>query len=137
MSRTLGIDFGSKRVGLALSDRLNLIASPYRTLDYVSEKELIAQLKSIVYENNIEIVVLGLPINMKGEDTIQTKKVRNFKKLLSGLGLPVIYEDERLSSISAKNSLVLQNIKTGHNKGAIDRTAAAIILQQYLDKSSN
>ena len=137
MSRTLGIDFGSKRVGLALSDRLNLIASPYRTLDYVSEKELISQLKSIVYENNIEIFVLGLPINMKGEDTIQTKKVRNFKKLLSGLGLPVIYEDERLSSISAKNSLVLQNIKTGHNKGAIDRTAAAIILQQYLDKSSN
>jgi len=137
VSRTLGIDFGSKRVGLALSDRLNLIASPYRTLDYVSEKELIAQLKSIVYENNIEIVVLGLPINMKGEDTIQTKKVRNFKKLLSGLGLPVIYEDERLSSISAKNSLALQNIKTGQHKGAIDRTAAAIILQQYLDKSSN
>lgn len=137
MSRTLGIDFGSKRVGLALSDRLNLIASPYKTLNYISEKELIAQLKSIVYENNIEIVVLGLPINMKGEDTIQTKKVRNFKKLLSGLGLPVIYEDERLSSISAKNSLVLQNIKTGHHKGAIDRTAAAIILQQYLDKSSN
>ncbi len=137
MSRTLGIDFGSKRVGLALSDRLNLIASPYKTLNYISEKELIAQLKSIVYENNIEIFVLGLPINMKGEDTIQTKKVRNFKKLLSGLGLPVIYEDERLSSISAKNSLVLQNIKTGHNKGAIDRTAAAIILQQYLDKSSN
>ena len=137
MGRTLGIDFGSKRVGLALSDRLNLIASPYKTLNYISEKELIAQLKSIVYENNIEIFVLGLPINMKGEDTIQTKKVRNFKKLLSELGLPVIYEDERLSSISAKNSLVLQNIKTGHNKGAIDRTAAAIILQQYLDKSSN
>ena len=137
MGRTLGIDFGSKRVGLALSDRLNLIASPYKTLNYISEKELIAQLKSIVYEKNIEIFVLGLPINMKGEDTIQTKKVRNFKKLLSGLGLPVIYEDERLSSISAKNSLVLQNIKTGHNKGAIDRTAAAIILQQYLDKSSN
>ena len=121
MGRTLGIDFGSKRVGLALSDRLNLIASPYKTLNYISEKELIAQLKSIVYENNIEIFVLGLPINMKGEDTIQTKKVRNFKKLLSGLGLPVIYEDERLSSISAKNSLVLQNIKTGHNKGEIDR----------------
>ena len=137
MGRTLGFDFGSKRVGLALSDRLNLIASPYKTLNYISEKELIAQLKSIVYENNIEIFVLGLPINMKGEDTIQTKKVRNFKKLLSGLGLPVIYEDERLSSISAKNSLVLQNIKTGHHKGAIDRTAAAIILQQYLDKSSN
>ena len=58
MGRTLGIDFGSKRVGLALSDRLNLIASPYKTLNYISEKELIAQLNSIVYENNIEIFVL-------------------------------------------------------------------------------
>ena len=137
MGRSLGIDFGSKRVGLALSDRSNLIASPYKTLIYVSEKELISQISLIIFENDITIVVLGLPINMKGQDTIQTNKVRNFKDSLSILGLPIIYEDERLSSISAKNSLILQNVKTGHNKGAIDRTAAAIILQQYLDKKSN
>ena len=134
MGRSLGIDFGSKRVGLALSDRSNLIASPYKTLIYVSEKELISQISLIIFENDITIVVLGLPINMKGQDTIQTNKVRNFKDSLSILGLPIIYEDERLSSISAKNSLILQNVKTGHHKGAIDRTAAAIILQQYLDK---
>jgi putative Holliday junction resolvase len=137
MGRSLGIDFGSKRVGLALSDRSNLIASPYKTLIYVSEKELISQISLIISENDITIVVLGLPINMKGQDTIQTNKVRNFKDSLSILGLPIIYEDERLSSISAKNSLILQNVKTGHHKGAIDRTAAAIILQQYLDKKSN
>lgn len=137
MGRSLGIDFGSKRVGLALSDRSNLIASPYKTLIYVSEKELISQISLIIFENDITIVVLGLPINMKGQDTIQTNKVRNFKDSLSILGLPIIYEDERLSSISAKNSLILQNVKTGHHKGAIDRTAAAIILQQYLDKKSN
>ena len=137
MGRSLGIDFGSKRVGLALSDRSNLIASPYKTLIYVSEKELISQISLIISENDITIVVLGLPINMKGQDTIQTIKVRNFKDSLSLLGLPIIYEDERLSSISAKNSLILQNVKTGHHKGAIDRTAAAIILQQYLDKKSN
>jgi putative Holliday junction resolvase len=137
MGRSLGIDFGSKRVGLALSDRSNLIASPYKTLIYVSEKELISQISLIISENDITIVVLGLPINMKGKDTIQTNKVRNFKDSLSILGFPIIYEDERLSSISAKNSLILQNVKTGHNKGAIDRTAAAIILQQYLDKKSN
>ena len=137
MARVLGIDFGEKRVGLALSDRLKLIASPYKTIDYVSENDLISKIKKIVFEKEIKIFVLGLPLNMKGEDSAQTKKVRKFKKLLSILSLPIVYEDERFSSIMAKNSLVLQNVKTGENKSEIDKTAAAIILQQYLDKNSN
>lgn len=137
MGKALGIDFGTKRVGLAISDRSNIIASPYRTLNYVSEKDLITQLETVVSENDIEILVLGLPINMKGEDTVQTKKVRNFKEILSTLQIPIVFEDERLSSVSAINSLILQNVKTGHNKPEIDKTAAAIILQQYLDKNSN
>ena len=137
MGRALGIDFGTKRVGLALSDRSNIIASPYRTLNYVSEMDLITQLETVVSENDIEILVLGLPMNMKGEDTVQTKKVRNFKEILSTLQIPIVFEDERLSSVSAINSLILQNVKTGHNKPEIDKTAAAIILQQYLDKNSN
>ena len=137
MGKALGIDFGTKRVGLALSDRSNMIASPYKTLNYVSEKDLITQLEIIVTKNDIEILVLGLPINMKGKDTAQTIKVRNFKEILSALRIPIVYEDERLSSVSAINSLMLQNVKTGHNKPEIDKTAAAIILQQYLDKNSN
>ena len=137
MGRALGIDFGTKRVGLAISDRSNIIASPYRTLNYVSEKDLVAQLETIVSENDIKILVLGLPINMKGEDTVQTTKVRNFKDILSTLQIPIVYEDERLSSVSAINSLTLQNVKTGRNKPEIDKTAAAIILQQYLDKNYN
>ena len=137
MARVLGIDFGEKRVGLALSDRQNLIASPYKTLHYISENDLISEIKNIVFKKEIEIFVIGLPLNMKGKDSAQTKKVRKFKKLLSILDLPIVYEDERFSSIIAKNSLVLQNVKTGHNKSEIDRTAAAIILQQYLDKNSN
>ena len=137
MGRSLGIDFGEKRVGLALSVRSNLIASPFKTINYINEIDLVEQLKIIVIENDIENFVLGLPINMKGEDTAQTKLVRKFKDSLSTLELPIIFEDERLSSISAKNSLMLQNIKTGHNKPEIDKTAAAIILQQYLDKNSN
>ena len=137
MGRSLGIDFGEKRVGLAISDRSNLIASPFKTINYINENDLVSQLEKIVIENNIENFVLGLPINMKGEDTTQTKIVREFKESLSSLDLPIVYEDERLSSISAKNSLILQNIKTGHNKPEIDKTAAAIILQQYLDKNSN
>ena len=137
MARALGIDFGEKRVGLALSDRSNLIASPYKTLQYISENDLISEIKKIVIDKEIKVFVIGLPLNMKGEDSDQTKKVRRFKNLLSILELPIIYEDERFSSIIAKNSLVLQNVKTGHNKSEIDRTAAAIILQQYLDKNSD
>ena len=137
MGRALGIDFGTKRVGLALSDRTNMIASPYKTLNYDSENDLVTQLETIISENDIEILVLGLPINMKGKDTAQTIKVRNFKEILSTLRIPIVYEDERLSSVSAINSLMLQNVKTGHNKPEIDKTAAAIILQQYLDKNSN
>ena len=121
MGRALGIDFGTKRVGLALSDRSNMIASPYKTLNYVSEKDLITQLETIVTKNDIEILVLGLPINMKGKDTAQTIKVRNFKEILSALRIPIVYEDERLSSVSAINSLMLQNVKTGHNKPEIDK----------------
>tara|TARA_Y100001970_G_scaffold137161_1_gene168740 strand:- start:901 stop:1314 length:414 start_codon:yes stop_codon:yes gene_type:complete len=137
MARALGIDFGERRVGLALSDRLYLIASPYKTIQYISQDDLISKIKKIVFEKEIEVFVLGLPLNMKGEDTTQTKKVRKFKKYLSTLNLPIAYEDERFSSVVAKNSLVLQNVKTGHNKAEIDRTAAAIILQQYLDKNSS
>ena len=137
MGRVLGIDFGEKRVGLALSDRSKLIASPFKTIKYFNKEDLINQLREIVIENDIENFVLGLPINMTGKDTRQTEVVRNFKKYLSILDVPIIYEDERLSSVSAKNSLILQNIKTGYNKHEIDKTAAAIILQQYLDKRSN
>tara|TARA_B100000508_G_scaffold41328_1_gene32283 strand:+ start:344 stop:757 length:414 start_codon:yes stop_codon:yes gene_type:complete len=137
MARILGIDFGEKRVGLALSDRLNLIASPYKTIQYASENELLNKIKKIVSDKEIETFVLGLPLNMKGQDSNQTKKVRSFKKLLTMLELPIFYEDERFSSVLAKNSLVLQNVKTGHNKSEIDKTAAAIILQQYLDRNFN
>ncbi len=137
MARALGIDFGEKRVGLALSDRQYIIASPYKTLKYISENDLIREIRKIVIDKKVEVLVLGLPLNMKGEDSAQTKKIRVFKKLLKILKLPIVYEDERFSSIIAKNSLVLQNVKTGHNKSEIDRTAAAIILQQYLDRISN
>ena len=134
MSRSIGIDLGSKRVGLALSDKLSMIASPYKTLNYKNEQDLLDQLKIIVEDFKVETIVLGLPLNMSGEDSAQTKKVRQFKSALSIFNLSIKLEDERLSSVSAKKSLVMQDIKTGHNKSEIDRRAAAIILQQFLDK---
>ena len=134
MGRSLGIDLGIKRVGIALSDNLNMIASPLKTLTYDNKKDLLIQLSKLIFEFDVEIIVLGLPLNMSGTDSLQTKKIRDFKSSLSVLKVPIIYEDERLSSVSAKRSMVTQNIKTGHNKAEIDMRAAAIILQQYLDK---
>ena len=134
MSRCIGIDLGSKRVGLALSDKMNIIASPYKTLIFTDEQDLLNQLKLIIVDFKIKTIVLGLPLNMNGGDSIQTKKVREFKFVLSIFNLPIKLEDERLSSVSAKRSLVMQDIKTGHNKSEIDKRAAAIILQQFLDK---
>ena len=134
MGRSLGIDLGRKRVGIALSDNLNMIASPLKTLTYHNKKDLLIQLSKLIFEFDVEIIVLGLPLNMSGTDSLQTKKIRDFKSSLSVLKVPIIYEDERLSSVSAKRSMVTQNIKTGHNKAEIDMRAAAIILQQYLDK---
>ena len=134
MSRCIGIDLGSKRVGLALSDKMNMIASPYRTLIVKNEQDLLDQLRLIIVDFKVKTIVLGLPLNMNGEDSAQTKKVREFKSELSIFNLPIKLEDERLSSVSAKRSLVMQHIKTGHNKSEIDKRAAAIILQQFLDK---
>ena len=135
MSRFLGIDYGSKRVGLAISDRSNIIAKPYKTLINKSENDLLNQIEIVIRDNDIKLIVIGLPLNMSGNDTSQTKSVRRFKDGLHKLGLPIVFEDERLSSVSAKNSLIFQNIKTGHNKSQIDKTAAALLLQQFLDKS--
>jgi len=137
MSRCIGIDLGSKRVGLALSDKMNMIASPYKTLTFKNEQDLLDQLRLIIVDFKVKSIVLGLPLNMNGEDSAQTKKVREFKSVLSIFNLPIIFEDERLSSVSAKRSLVMQDIKTGHNKSEIDKRAAAIILQQFLDKNNN
>ena len=134
MSRCIGIDLGSKRVGLALSDKMNMIASPYKTLIVKNEQDLLDQLRLIIVDFKVTTIVLGLPLNMNGEDSAQTKKVREFKSVLSTFNLPVKLEDERLSSVSAKRSLVMQDIKTGHNKSEVDKRAAAIILQQFLDK---
>ena len=137
MSRCIGIDLGSKRVGLAISDKINMIASPYKTLTFKNEQDLLDQLRLIIVDFKVKSIVLGLPLNMNGEDSTQTKKVREFKSVLSIFNLPIIFEDERLSSVSAKRSLVMQDIKTGHNKSEIDKRAAAIILQQFLDKNNN
>ena len=134
MSRYLAIDHGSKRIGLALSDPMKIIAKPYRTITYKNLKTLFNLLIEIIKEEDVECIILGIPIGMKGQETSQTKDVLEFnEKLKLKIQIPIILQDERLSSLSAEKSLIQQKVKTGHNKSLIDKTAAAIFLQQYLD----
>ena len=133
MGRVLGVDYGSSRVGLALSDPQKIIASPLHTLINNGNDRLKKKLVELIKKKNVEYIVIGLPIGLKGQETSQTKIVREFAEEIRSLALPVYFQDERLSSLSAKKSLIEQNVKTGHNKSFIDSTAAAIFLQQFLD----
>ena len=134
MSRYLAIDHGSKRIGLALSDPMKIIAKPYKTITYNNLVDLFKMLMEVIIQQDVECIILGLPLGMKGQETPQTKHVLEFKdKLKLKIKIPIILQDERLSSLSAEKSLIQQKVKTGHNKSQIDKTAAAIFLQQYLD----
>ncbi|MAQ73720.1 MAG: Holliday junction resolvase RuvX [Candidatus Marinimicrobia bacterium] len=136
MGRFLAIDFGEKRIGLALSDPMKIIAKPFKTIFYSNQNDLINKIALIIKDEKIEKIILGLPKGLKGNNTSQTNIVIEFYKYIKDkIDTPIVMEDERLSSVSAKKSLILQDIKTGHNKALIDETAAAIFLQLYLDKN--
>ena len=138
MSRILSIDYGEKRVGLALSDLLQIIAKPFDTLLNKNDNDLIKNILEISESNIVSKIIVGMPLTLKGKHSEQTKKVLQFINLLKDqTSLPIEQYDERLSSIQAKRTLVMQGIKTGHNKSEVDKTAAAIFLQSYLDKNGN
>ena len=134
MKRILGIDYGEVRVGLSLSDLTQTIAQPFKTIMYKNINNLLDQLKEIIIENEVEKLVVGIPYNMKGEDTKQTLKVKEFISFLEfNLSYDIELIDERLSSIEAEKTMHKMNVKTGHNKSNIDKIAASVILQEYLD----
>ena len=135
MNRKLAIDYGLKKIGLALSDPLKIIAKPFKTIDNISYEIFLDRLNSIIEEYSIDEVVVGLPITLKNTFSAQTNIVKEFvDNLKNDLSIKVTTVDERLSSIEAKKSLIHQGVKTGHNKKEIDKTAAAIFLQSYLNQ---
>ena len=136
MGRFLAIDYGSKRVGLAISDPTKKIAKAYKTISNDSVDTLLSCIKNEIKINTVEKIILGLPIGMNGKKTSQTELVLKFNdELKNYLTTPIILEDERLTSLLAKKSLIFQGLKTTSNKENIDSTAAALILQNYINKS--
>ena len=137
LSRVLGLDFGERRIGLALSDPLGIIAKPLTIIDRKKTADHISRISEIVSERKITSIVVGLPLTLRGGYSKQTEIVLAFiDQLKSDLQIPIMTIDERLSSVSAKKALQAQAVKTGHNKGRVDETAAAIFLQEYLDSQS-
>ena len=141
MNRILSVDYGEKRVGLALSDPMHTISYPFGVINRVSDASLIDELLKISDEKQVEKIIIGLPISMSGNHSAQTEKVILFKQALleeilnKKLNIDIDTIDERLSSVSAKNIMIQKGIKTGHNKSKIDELSAAIILQEYLDSN--
>tara|TARA_B100000676_G_scaffold161889_1_gene159278 strand:- start:408 stop:824 length:417 start_codon:yes stop_codon:yes gene_type:complete len=134
LNRVLAIDFGEVRVGLALSDLTCTIAKPYKTINYNDIDHLLIQLSDIIKENDVNQLVVGIPYNMKGEDTKQTKIVKDFVSIIKEkLDYDIDLVDERLTSMEAEKLMHQMDIKVGHNKDKVDKIAASIILQEYLE----
>ena len=136
--RCLGLDLGSKTLGIAISDRTNLIASVYTTLRFNDEdyNSLIEPLREIILKEEIDTLVLGLPKNMNNTLGERAMIALEFKNMLEKeFGLRVVMEDERLTSVSANNILISADMSRNKRKKKVDGIAAEIILQGYLDKN--
>lgn len=131
----LGLDVGRKRIGIAGCDGTGLIATGLTTLEYKSFAQVLEEIQALVREREVQVLVVGLPYSMDGSVGFQAKQVQKFsQRLAQALQLPIEYVDERLTSFQAEQLLQAENISPSRHKALIDRKAAALILQQWLDQ---
>ena len=132
----LGLDLGTKTIGLATSDKMGLIATAYKVLRHDNNpSSCLEELITIIKENKIEALVLGLPKNMNNTLGPRAEETIKFKELLeSNINLPIYLEDERLTTKSAESLLIMGNTSRKKRKKVIDKVAATIILQSFLDQ---
>lgn len=131
----LGLDYGSKRLGMAISDQSGTIATPLGMIKYTDDKQLMASLKEIIETKKIDVIILGFPKNMDNSIGIRAETVLAFKKKIEAtFKIKVILEDERLTSKRASSILIQADMSRRKRKEVIDKLAANIILQSYLDK---
>lgn len=139
--RIIGLDYGTKTVGVALSDEGQLIAQPYITIERKHASKLrqtYARIEAIIMEQNVEKIVLGYPKNMNNTEGERVEATKAFMEALERrTGLPVILVDERLTTVEADRILEETGVAHSARKEHIDKMAAAIILQSYLDREQN
>lgn len=132
--RILAIDYGDARIGLALSDESETLASPLQTYNSQSMRKDIDYISVLAKEKNAGLIVLGLPINMDGSMGERANKTQSFGSVLERVsGIKVVYKDERLTTVSAEKTLIECNMRREKRKQVIDTLSAQIILQNYLD----
>ena len=130
--RYLAIDYGTKRTGLAICDSAETIASPLAVIQ--GHKELLKQIADVVKAENIDAIVLGLPLNMDNSEGPQSKLVLEFsEKLKAHMNIPIYFQDERLSSFGAEEKLASAQFTRGKRKKRLDAIAAAEILEAFLE----
>ena len=130
--RLLGLDIGEKRIGVAISDEMGMIASPLVTLN--ASGDVRGELQTLIERYGIARIIVGLPIGLSGREGPQAKTVRTVADALAKeLGIEFVYSDERLSSTVAERSQIKQGTRRDKRKQNIDNIAAAVILQGYLD----
>jgi len=133
--RILGMDIGEKRIGLAVSDELGITAQGLQTLNRTGIKKDLRRLRDIIEEMKITKLVVGLPKNMNGTLGPQAERVKKFVDLLIGeCPREVVFWDERLTTVAAQRTLLEADVSRKKRKLSVDRLAAVMILQGYLDK---
>lgn len=137
--RYLGLDLGTKTLGISVSDKTGTIAIPVTILKHENNfNYLIEELKKIIKEKDIETIVLGLPKNMNNTIGERGEMILKFKeKLEKNTSIPIILEDERLTTKVAENILITADVSRKKRKKVIDKMAANVILQSYLDRRGN
>ena len=132
--RILALDYGTVKVGLAMTDPLQITAVPFDTIRYHTHEDLLSKIRQIIEEYEIREILIGIPYTLDGGESQFTKKVLAFSSWMkTQMTLPVSLYDERLTSQEAIQSLIQMGVKTGHNKERIDSMAAAHLLRDYLD----
>lgn len=136
--RVIGLDYGSVTCGVAISDETLLIASPVETIRYNTMEELLTKLDIYFNEYKIDKIVLGNPINLDGSISTRSELTFLFKdELIKRYNKEVIMMDERLTSVIVNNMLIMGNTSRENRKKVVDKLAASVILQSYLDRSNN
>jgi putative Holliday junction resolvase len=136
--RFIGLDLGSKRIGVSICDERQSIATPFKTINKTNTKELIDQLKIIIEENNIGGIIVGNPVNMDGSIGRSAQSVNDVASNISkSIDLPLILWDERLSTVGAFNLSSLLDVNVSKRVKTIDQNAAAFILQGAIDFLNN
>ncbi|MFP4458493.1 MAG: Holliday junction resolvase RuvX [Candidatus Zixiibacteriota bacterium] len=136
--KTIAIDYGLSRVGLAISDAMGIFAKPYSTLAFQGDHELAEDIKTIIRDENIDVVVIGNPVHFSGDDSEISIKVRNFAAILEDItDARIVVFDERLTSKRAKQIMHSKGEKPSKNKNRLNAIAAAVILNNYLTKKAD